>query len=204
MIVKSDYVTITKYLPPRDRHKRDMRNKRIKDILYILVCSLVMTGFLHKIENSIKISWIQPVNAQNRVIVKDTKIIKEYIKDDRANKLQSFLTSKGSPFANMATYIVEVSDKAGIDWTLLTAISGKESGYGVAGRCFNAWGLGGRSFMCFNSWKESIAFEANLLGESYRANAVGGIQGKYCPTYECASDWTNFVVNASQEILVSK
>lgn len=208
MIIKPDFVTIDRYLPPRERHLKDMRNKRVKDVIYILICSFILTSLFHKAVSSIKVTWVKtaqaatvPTSTPTPHIIKKEAPIREYVKDIRVQKLETFLTSKSSPFASMASYIVQESDKAGIDWTLLSSISGKESSYGVAGRCYNAWGLGGTHFMCFKSWNDSIAYEANLLGADYRANSVRGIQNKYCPDYECASDWTDFVVGASQDIL---
>lgn len=123
--------------------------------------------------------------------------------DERAEKLGKYLKKKGSPLAAHANYIIEQSDRNGIDWTLIVAIANKESTLckHIKPGSHNCWGLGGRNFMYFDSYEAAIKYEAELLNRAYREVANRGIQQKYCPDYECASNWVQTVSNTSREIL---
>ncbi len=75
----------------------------------------------------------------------DTKTPDEPIppRDERAIRLETFLRVKGSYLADYTDLIVEQSDAYGVDYRLLVAISGVESGYcKVNFRPFNCWGYG--------------------------------------------------------------
>ncbi|MEX0887795.1 MAG: hypothetical protein WDZ67_00205, partial [Patescibacteria group bacterium] len=58
--------------------------------------------------------------------------------------LKRFLASYKSPLVPYADFILETSEKYGLDWRLLTAISGNESLFGrvTPPDCYNAWGWG--------------------------------------------------------------
>lgn len=128
--------------------------------------------------------------------------------DKRVQKLYDYLVFKNSPLAPHAEYIVGVSDENAIDYTLIAAIAGKESSFGKAIKpnSYNAWGImawdkyGVRSIRIFDNWNEAIKFEAELLGNHYRANSYAGIQDKYCPDFECSETWTINVTAFSEEI----
>lgn len=63
--------------------------------------------------------------------------------DARAKALETFLRKKGSYLANYTGLIVELSDQYGVDYRLLVAIAGAESGYcKVNFRPYNCWGYG--------------------------------------------------------------
>lgn len=204
-----DYAIINKYLGPQKPGSKPMRFTK-KDAVYILLSGLIILGLSRGVASLLKgpteyaMSKLetQEVLAKDAPITSPTpEVVYVPLKDDRAEKLEAFLTEKDSPFAHLASYIVEKSDENGIDYTLIASISGKESTFGKYSRCYNAWGLGGRDFMCFQSWEESIDFTARLLGKHYRENMIAGIQPKYCPSFECASDWVAFVTSSSEEIL---
>lgn len=126
----------------------------------------------------------------------------------RVDKIKSYLEAKNSPLSNYAELIVKESDKNDIPWTLIVAISGKESSFGksIKPNSHNAWGImswdaeGKRSIRSFSSWEESIIFEAKLLGDNYRDNMYKGIQENYCPVEECSLTWTKDVTGFSEEI----
>jgi len=130
-------------------------------------------------------------------------------KDARAKKLYEFLIEKDSPFADKSEYIVELADKYAIDYTLITAISGKESDFGknIKPNSYNAWGImgwdlkGKRFIRSFRSWNEAIEYVSRLLGENYKLNSIRGIGEKYCPAYECSKTWAIDVSQFSQEII---
>jgi hypothetical protein len=126
----------------------------------------------------------------------------------REEKLQQYLESKKSPLANYSKLIVKLADEYDISWTLATAISGKESSFGIdiKPNSYNAWGImawdkdGNRHIRIFNSWEESIRFETALLSEYYRTNMNSAIQEKYCPSFECSDTWTNDVTSFQEAI----
>lgn len=88
--------------------------------------------------------------------------------DNRIEKLGDYLRTKGSPLADYADTFVSAADKFGLDWKLLPAISGVESGFGrvyVVGT-YNAWGWGG-GYIGFGSWTNAINTIAQDLRENY-------------------------------------
>lgn len=205
---------IKRYLPkmPTYSHRKVNSIKKI-DYVYILLCSLILTGFAQTVESNIARIMPKTPTVASAVLAYEGKAVPTPIikllpvkNDNRATRLETFLKSKNSPFAYLASYIVQQSDENGIDWTLIVGISKIESDYGTSPnmkqKCNNPFGLGGDSVMCFDSWDKAIAFEAKLLGEDYRYNATRGIQQKYCPDSDhCNPAWAQTVVNTSQEIL---
>lgn len=128
--------------------------------------------------------------------------------DPRAEKVYKFLKEYNSPLAPYAELIVSEADANGIPYTLVPAIAGKESTFGrhIQEGSFNAWGVmawdkaGNRSIRVFSSWQDGIAFEAKLLGDNYMTDMVGGIQTRYCPSFECSNTWTNDVTGFAEEM----
>jgi len=128
--------------------------------------------------------------------------------DSRAEKVYKFLKEHNSPLAQYAELIVSEADINGIPYTLVPAIAGKESTFGrhIKPGSHNAWGVmawdkaGNRSIRVFNSWQEGIVFEAKLLGDNYMTDMVGGIQTRYCPSFECSNTWTNDVTGFAEEM----
>jgi len=141
-----------------------------------------------------------------------TPIIKtlspEELKESRIKKTYEYLSKLGSPLAPHAKYIVAMADKYDIPWTLVTAISGKESTYGknIKPDSYNAWGImkfdasGNRSIRMFASWENGIEFASRLLSENYRKNMNKAIQEKYCPSIECSDTWVSDVTNFQESI----
>lgn len=94
------------------------------------------------------------------------EIIPIKINDSRPFILERFL--KGRPLAPYSDYMVEISDKYGIDYRLIPAIAMKESGGGVAmpEKSHNAWGFeNGRTH--FGSWEEAIDTVGRTLKKRY-------------------------------------
>lgn len=129
-------------------------------------------------------------------------------KDERVNKVHSYLEQFNSPLAPYAQLIVNEADKNDISWTLVVSIAKKESSLGKAilEGSHNAWGVmswddqGKRSVRKFSSWTESIAFESKLLAENYRENMNRAIQEKYCPSIECSDTWVATVTETQEAI----
>jgi len=102
--------------------------------------------------------------------------------------LREFLDSYHSPLAPYSDLILQVSQKYGLDWRLLAAISGAESTFGrnIIDDSHNAWGWGihSRGTLKFSSWEEGIETVARGLGEKFVAQGlttVDQIMAKYAP-----------------------
>lgn len=88
--------------------------------------------------------------------------------DARVLKLAAYLESKNSELAPYAVDFVRAADKYGLDWRLLVAISGVESGFAkiyVRGT-YNSWGWGG-GYISLGSWDNAIEVISKALNENY-------------------------------------
>lgn len=88
--------------------------------------------------------------------------------DSRALKLQAYLEARGSILAPYATDFVKAADKYNLDWKLVAAISGNESGFGQAYvlGTYNAWGWGG-GYIRFGNWSDAIYQVSAGLKQGY-------------------------------------
>lgn len=96
----------------------------------------------------------------------EPQILGVKIDDLRPIKIQNFL--KGTPLVSYSDYMVEMSDKYGIDYRFIPAIAMKESGAGraIPEGSFNAWGFeNGRTR--FASWESAIEAVAKTLRYRY-------------------------------------
>jgi len=86
-----------------------------------------------------------------------TKVVKV---DNRAKALRAYLEKNDSLLADSAETFVEQADKYNIDWKLVAAIAGLESGFGkhIPYNSYNAWGWGvyGTNVHYFTSWDDGI------------------------------------------------
>lgn len=92
-------------------------------------------------------------------------------KDDRGDKLAAFFATKKSPFAPYAQSFVAIADKYEMDYTLLPAIAGVESTYGLAipANSFNPYGWNNGAYK-FKSWVEATEIVANGIRTRYAPN----------------------------------
>lgn len=92
--------------------------------------------------------------------------------DSRVVALNRFLNEYGSPMAPYAEVFVQRADETGLDWRLVTAISGVESGFGriIPYNSYNAWGWRGGpggDFSVFVSWEDGISQVTRRLAAGY-------------------------------------
>ena len=91
--------------------------------------------------------------------------------DVRAKILKSYLEKNNSPLAEHADAFVENADKYDLDWRLVAAIAGNESGFGlhIPYSSYNAWGWGvyGTNVHYFSSWEDGIETVSKNLREKY-------------------------------------
>lgn len=123
-----------------------------------------------------------PAETAESIITNDSRpiIIQQYL--ERHN-------SQMTPFDEIASIIVDVSDKYGLDWRLLVAIAQQESSLGknMPENCFNAWGYGihSRGTLCFGNWQEAIETVAKGLKSRYIDKGLvtpEQIMSKYTPS----------------------
>lgn len=207
---------------------RQQKGLQFRDYSYLLLVVLVVIGLVNRSVDVVsKLEPVQTAQAAVQSTITPTpnisflsfptpkptpqiKVVERV--DERVEMLRDYLISKSSPFANHAQLIVDEADKYDTGWTQIVAIAGKESSFGrhIAPGSFNAWGImrfdivNGqrvRSIRHFKSWEEGIKYATQLLGESYKWNQNKAIQQKYCPDFECASNWTDTVTQTTREIL---
>lgn len=129
-------------------------------------------------------------------------------KEARPIILRRFLESYHSPLVPYTDFILETSEKYGLDWRLLTAISGNESLFGrvTPPDCYNAWGWGihSRGTLCFDNWKEGIVAVAKGLKRNYidqGLTTVEEITLKYAPVSVANGTGWNNAINFFMERL---
>src|SRR3989344_4010187 len=127
----------------------------MKKILFILIFLFTLTA-----RNASAEVFVSEDSAQ----LKSTKTIE----DERVVILEKYLEEKNSPLASYAKDIIEVSDHYQLDWRLIPAIAGVESGFGkhIPSNSYNAYGWGNGKYS-FNSWDESIEIVGKTLKERY-------------------------------------
>ncbi len=124
------------------------------------------------------------VEKEIEVIKKEEeeKRIREARISERAEKIRTYLASRGAPLANYARNIVEAGEKYGVEPELIAAISIIESGGGKI--CFkphNAWGWGRASWP---NWETAIDEYAQGLANGYVSKGLdtpSEIAPIYCP-----------------------
>lgn len=123
----------------------------------LVVSPTILNRTSGQVEQASTTSAYQPLTASENTMV--VSIVAK--KDDRADKLEQFLKSKGSPMAPSAGALVKIADKYDLDWTFLPAIAGLESQYGkfVPSGSYNpyGWNNGRASFRSWVAASEVVA-----------------------------------------------
>jgi len=105
--------------------------------------------------------------------------------DPRIATLEKYLNSHNSPLASYAEEFVTYSDKYGLDWRLVPAISGVESTFGkrIPKNSYNAYGWANGNYK-FDSWEDSIEVVSKTLRTKYidrGAPSINKIARRYAP-----------------------
>lgn len=175
---------------------------------YILAVLLIIVFAQHFKDEGMKKAYAEmPVISPLGTSIAG-EIAKPTFKDQRVGKLYDFLLSKRSPLTEHSQFIVDLSDKHDLPYTLIASIAGKESSFGIniKENSHNAWGImqwdaeGNRSIRSFKSWEDAITFEASLLDKSFRKDMASGIQRRYCPSEECSDTWAEDVATFAANI----
>lgn len=120
---------------------------------------------------------VDPTVTTDQTPIVTSREIKDQITyavaDNRVLQLSAYLQAKGSPLADYAVQFVQAADKYNLDWRLLPAISGNESGFAkvYVGGTYNAWGWGG-GYIRLGSWSGAIDTISQSLRENY-VNVIG-------------------------------
>ncbi len=138
------------------------------------------------------------ISASSAGLVQTPKPMEQ---DNRAKILQAFLTSYNSPLAEYAQDFVQEADKNKLDWKLVAAISGVESGFGnaIPPYSYNGWGWGifGNNVYRFTSWQEAIQVISKGLRENYinklNSDNIYAIGSIYASDPEWAGKVTSFM-----------
>lgn len=124
--------------------------------------------------------------------------------DNRAQMLKEYLETQDSPLAPYADTFVSQADLYNLDWRFVAAIAGRESTFGKAEPCTNAWGWGiyGTNTYCFGSYDEAIRTISKSLREDYMdkrgAQTVGDIGAMYASSPTWASGVVFFMNDIQQ------
>jgi len=172
--------------------------------MVIILLSLVISPTISKNETKAKsadVSTLEtkiqtPINTDQNVIV-DAVVAKE---DDRAEKLAAYFATKNSPFVGVARDFIAIADKYSIDWTLLPAIAGLESSFGlhVPAYSYNPYGWNNGKYS-FKSWSQATEVVASALRTRYVP--VGEITAfRIGPTYAASPTWAERVSAYQREI----
>lgn len=121
--------------------------------------------------------------------------------DGRAIALEQFFSRYHAPLAVYSQEFILASEKYGLPWQLLPAISMQESsgGRNVLDSCYNpfGWGIHKGGTLCFGSWEEGIDKVSQGIKEKYINSGLvtlEQIMSKYNPTsYNRDGSWGNGV-----------
>jgi hypothetical protein len=122
--------------------------------------------------------------------------------------MEKFLIDYNSPIYPYARDFVNEAAKYKLDWRLVAAISGVESGFGsvIPGKVNNAWGWRGGlngAYSEFSNWKDGISVITEGLARGYGTNLTPfDIEVNYCPP--CFANplhtWANGVTKYMNEL----
>ncbi|OGY22272.1 MAG: hypothetical protein A2126_03520 [Candidatus Woykebacteria bacterium GWB1_45_5] len=167
---------------------------RVSAIVLIAITALLASPTIAKQNDELEAYELKASNFVGPN--KNTTVIVATIKasrDDRAERLESFLQSQGSPLAPYSADLVKISDIYRLDWRLLPAITGVESTFGnaVPGRSYNpyGWNNGHAYFKDWVSASDFVAKEITVrwgVGETITPWKIG-------PSYAASPTWASRV-----------
>jgi hypothetical protein len=127
---------------------------------------------------------------------KDVKLQELTERSRKARRIREFYARWNAPMADNAEFIVDTSEKYGIDWRLIPAISIVES---TGGRyCFRSYNSFGWGKMSFSSFEEAIDTVARGLANGYGTSNPYAIAPRYNPV--TPNEWANKVSGLMSQI----
>lgn len=130
------------------------------------------------------------------LLVTPTPAIKK--EDPRITKLRKFLEYQDSPLADYSEVFIAEADRNNLDWKLVAAISGVESGFGkrIPPYSYNGWGWGvyGTHVYRFSSWSSAIETISLSLRRDYIDKRGATDIYQIGSTYASSPTWANRVI----------
>ena len=103
--------------------------------------------------------------------------------DIRVGQMRTVLESYHSPMVGHEQVLIDTAEKYHLDWTLMAAIAGTESSFGIhmPDKCVNpyGWGIYGDNKLCFKSFDDAIVGVAEGLATKYNISSVETIARTY-------------------------
>lgn len=125
-------------------------------------------------------------------------------KDNRAEVLKLYLEQYNSPLAEHVDTFVKEADANNLDWKLVAAIAGLESGYGIQipGGSYNGWGFGiyGNHTRAFANWDDGISTVSTALRTDYLGNNPETNVYQIGARYAASPTWAARVTNNMYQI----
>lgn len=127
------------------------------------------------------------------------------VSDARYEIIRKYLNFYRSPLEPFSNFIIQTSDKYGLDYRLLTAIAQQESNLckSIPDGTHNCWGWGihSKGVLGFSTYEEAIDTVAKGLKENYidkGYNSPEEIMAKYTP--QSSGSWANGVNHFMEDI----
>lgn len=120
--------------------------------------------------------------------------------DDRSLKLKTYLERQDSPLSPHVDDFIKIADKYGIRYSLLPAISGRESTFGkhIPYGSYNCYGWG--PSIRFQSWEDGIEKVAKGLKENYIQKGNRTTVDQIAKMYAQSQTWSSGVNSFIYEI----
>ncbi len=103
--------------------------------------------------------------------------------DVRPLAMRSVLEKYDSPMVGYENELIALAEQYNLDWTLLAAIAGTESGFGkrMPHNCLNpyGWGIYGDKKLCFQTFPEAAEAVAKGLSTRYNTSSLASIGRTY-------------------------
>jgi hypothetical protein len=107
------------------------------------------------------------LSARFTKVEEPTIVVKNIVKDERADRLKIFLKKYNSPLADYSREFIFASERFNIEYKTLVAIAGQESHFATAHLCGNNNPFGyGNPCWNFPSFREAIWQTAKTIGSS--------------------------------------
>ena len=101
----------------------------------------------------------------------------------RVAQMHTVLESYHSPMSGHEATLIDTAEKYHLDWTILAAIAGTESSFGIhmPDKCINpyGWGIYGDNKLCFSSFDDAISGVAEGLASKYNISSLETIAHTY-------------------------
>jgi hypothetical protein len=162
-----------------------------------LMLLLAVLTFFTAISSQKALAFDQ-TSAQSAVLAVPQADTSQTVKqDNRAEILSAYLAQYNSPLADYADTLIKEADANNLDWRMVAAISGVESGFGEAipAYSYNAWGFGiyGSNVRRFTSWDDGITEVSTSLRQEYMNGRGATNVYQIGATYAASPTWAERV-----------